>query len=42
MPETAIALHPDVGASYYLPRLPGHLGKGSWTLVLWTCKVVIK
>ncbi|CAM6091558.1 unnamed protein product [Calypogeia fissa] len=27
MPETAIALHPDVGASYYLPRLPGHLGE---------------
>ena len=26
MPETAIALFPDVGASYVLPRLPGHLG----------------
>jgi enoyl-CoA hydratase len=26
MPETAIALFPDIGASYFLPRLPGHLG----------------
>ncbi len=26
MPETAIALFPDVGASYFLPRLPGKLG----------------
>jgi enoyl-CoA hydratase/carnithine racemase len=26
MPETAIALFPDVGASYFLPRLPGRLG----------------
>ncbi len=26
MPETAIALFPDIGASYVLPRLPGRLG----------------
>lgn len=26
MPETAIALFPDVGGSYFLPRLPGRLG----------------
>jgi enoyl-CoA hydratase len=26
MPETAIALFPDVGATYVLPRLPGELG----------------
>jgi enoyl-CoA hydratase len=26
MPETAIALFPDIGASYFLPRMPGALG----------------
>ncbi len=26
MPETGIALFPDVGASYFLPRMAGHLG----------------
>ncbi|MFQ3623800.1 MAG: enoyl-CoA hydratase/isomerase family protein [Acetobacteraceae bacterium] len=26
MPETAIALFPDIGASYFLPRLPGRIG----------------
>lgn len=26
MPETAIGMFPDIGASFLLPRLPGHLG----------------
>ena len=26
MPETAIGLFPDIGATFFLPRLPGHLG----------------
>jgi enoyl-CoA hydratase len=26
MPETSIGLFPDIGASYFLPRLPGRLG----------------
>ncbi|WP_144184569.1 enoyl-CoA hydratase/isomerase family protein [Elioraea rosea] len=26
MPETAIALFPDIGATYFLPRLPGQTG----------------
>jgi enoyl-CoA hydratase len=27
MPEGSIGLFPDVGAGYYLPRLPGQIGK---------------
>ncbi|XP_025015157.2 3-hydroxyisobutyryl-CoA hydrolase-like protein 1, mitochondrial isoform X1 [Ricinus communis] len=27
VPEILIGLHPDAGASYYLPRLPGYLGE---------------
>jgi enoyl-CoA hydratase len=26
MPETAIGFFPDIGATFFLPRLPGHLG----------------
>lgn len=26
MPELSIGLFPDVGASFFLPRLPGHAG----------------
>ncbi|KAI5084436.1 hypothetical protein GOP47_0000605 [Adiantum capillus-veneris] len=27
MPETALGLHPDVGASFFLSRVPGYLGE---------------
>ncbi|KAK4349243.1 hypothetical protein RND71_031998 [Anisodus tanguticus] len=27
MPEASFGLHPDVGASYFLSRLPGHFGE---------------
>ena len=26
MPETAIGLYPDVGGSFFLPRMDGYLG----------------
>ena len=30
MPETAIGFFPDIGATFFLPRLPGQLGDVSW------------
>ena len=34
MPETALGLFPDIGASYFLSRLPGFFGNDSYILDL--------
>jgi len=26
MPETAVGIFPDIGATFFLPRLPGRIG----------------
>ena len=36
MPETALGLFPDVGASYYLSRLPGFFGNGSYIIDIYS------
>lgn len=34
MPETALGLFPDVGASFFLSRLPGFFGKNAYDKLL--------
>lgn len=34
MPETALGLFPDIGASYFLSRLPGFFGNDSYIVDL--------
>jgi len=41
MPETALGLFPDIGASYFLSRLPGFYGRSFlslfWNHIIVTC-----